>query len=426
MTATRPPAGVDLHGAALVVGVSAYQRIAPLPPARDADDVAAALRDPALCGYAGERVELRVDADATRAAVLDGLDRLAARAGPDASVFIYFSGHGGRVEDGPLADCYFMTVEASWRSPEELARTAISGRELSQRLRAIPAARVTVVLDCCRAGGLAEPKDAAPAPSGPALAPGLPPQALAALARGRGRAVLAASLADGFAYAATAGRRDSVFTHHLLEGLRGGAGGTGGVIRVCDLFDYVQRHVAAEVPQQRPVFKAELEENYALALYRGGEAPPLILPRADDRCAYDAFVSYRREPPDREWVEKALVPRLEALGLKLCLPHRDFRLGAPRVREMERAVEQSRYTIAVLTPRYLEGAFEDFQAVLAQHLGLDERAPRLIPLLREDCRPSLGIRTTEWLDVSDQALEDGTLLRLAQRLREPHREPLSS
>jgi hypothetical protein len=230
---------------------------------------------------------------------------------------------------------------------------------------------------------------------------------------------LAASRADGFAYS-TPGQRNSTFTRHLVEGLRGGAMGTGGVIRVCDLFDYVQRHVTAELPEQRPVFKAELEENYPLALYRGGSPPPFSLREATDASPYDAFVSYRRVSPDREWVERALVPKLEGLGLRLCLAHRDFRLGAPRIREMERAVQQSRYTLAVLSPLYVDGAFEDYQAVLAQHYALETRSPRFIPLVREPCSFPLGVRMTECLDVSDRELEEATLFRLAQRIREPY------
>jgi hypothetical protein len=312
-----------------------------------------------------------------------------------------------------------MPVDSTWRSPEDLARTAISGRELCEPLRRIAAKRVTVVLDCCRAAGIAEAKDAGAS----SLDPRNPSRELAMLAEGRGRAVLAASRADGLAYSAP-GEQNSVFTRYLLEGLRGAAGGTGGVIRVCDLFHYVQQHVAAAMPAQRPVFRAEIEENYPIALYRGGRPPDLALPKPDDGCAYDAFVSYRRVSPDREWVERALVPKLESLGLRLSLAHRDFRLGSPRIREMERAVEASRYTLAVLSPQYLEGAFEEFETLLAQHQSLEGRAPRFIPLMRRECRPALGIRTTEWLDVTDAALEDATLQRLALRLREPYRAPL--
>lgn len=412
---SEPLATPDLKGCALVIGISNYQRITKLPPVQDAEDIAAVLRDPNACGYAGDRVELCTEAAATRAGILSALDTLLARAERGASAFIYFSGHGGRVSEGPLADCYLMPVEASWRSSEDIASSAISGRELSERLRRIQSQRVTVVLDCCRAAGIAEPKDASAVPESLS---GLSAEAVASLAKGRGRAVLAASRADGFAYS-FAGRRNSLFTQHLLEALRGGALGTGGVIRVCDLFDYVQRHVAAELPEQRPVFKAELEENYPLALFRGGVAPPFTLRAASDGFSYDAFISYRRPSPERDWVERVFVPKLEGLGLRLCLAHRDFRLGAPRIREMGRAVERSRRTLAVLTPAYLEGAFEEYQALLAQHQGLEQNAARFIPLLREACSLPLGVRMLEALDVSDPALEQANLARLAQLLREP-------
>jgi hypothetical protein len=411
---------VSLEGWGLVAGVSRYQRIPSLPPVSDAEDIARTLRDPDLCAYAYDHVETLADAEVSRGAMLEALDHLARRAAHGSSVFIYFSGHGGRVTSGPFADCYLMSAEASWETPEDLARTAISGRDFSQHLRAIQASRVTIVLDCCRAAGLAEAKD----PLAPALEPTISSEAVTQIARGRGRAVLAASSVDGRAFVARDGK-NSIFTHHLLCGLRGGANGTGGVIRVCDLFHYVQQRVTAELPQQHPVFKAELEENFPVALYRGGQGSSFALPHAEDGCVYDAFVSYRNTAPDRTWVERTLVPELEAIGLRLCLAGRDFRLGAPRIREMERAVEESRYTLAVLSPRYLDGAFEEFQTLLAQHRALELKAPRLIPLLFEACNPSLGIRTVECLDVTEKGLEGATLLRLAQRLREPHRAPLS-
>jgi len=409
----------DAH--ALVVGVSAYDRIDVLPAVQDAPDVAAVLGDPALCAYPRERVELLVDAAARRDAILRGLDKLTAAAGPDASVFIYFSGHGGRISDDPGSDCYLMPVEATWRSAADLERTAIAGRELSDRLLGIGAARITMVLDCCRAAGLARP---GPTPPPSPLDGQLTSRDVAPLARGRGRVVLAASRADAVAYAA-AGARNSPFTANLLAGLRGKANGTGGVIRICDLFDYVQQQMKAAKPPQIPVFKAELEENFPVALHEGGVAPALVLPPPPDDCAFDAFVSYRRVAADRAWVEQVLVPALERLGLRLCLPERDFRLGAPRIREMERAVETSRYTLGVFTPQYLDGAFEEFQALMAQHQGIEDKAPRFLPLMREPCRPALGIRTVEWLDVSESALEGATLSRLALRLREPRRQPFS-
>jgi hypothetical protein len=194
------------------------------------------------------------------------------------------------------------------------------------------------------------------------------------------------------------------------------------VIRICDLFHYVQQRVAAESAAQRPVFKAELEENYPIALYRGGAAPRLVVPPATDAFDHDAFISYRRtDPADRAWVETVMVPRLEQLGLRLSLEHRDFRLAQPRIREMERAVVRSRYTVAVLTPAYLDGGFEDFQSLLSQHQSWETRVALYLPILRRPCRPSLGVRMASLLDLSSDPEVSAGLQRLALELRQPPR-----
>jgi len=406
----------DAH--ALTIGISRYQHIAPLPDVCDAGDVAAVLVDPGLAGYAPGNVQSLLDAAATRAAILGALDQLAQRTTASSTVFVYFSGHGGRASPAGQDTCYLMPVDGM-AADDAIDRTAISGGELTAQLRAIPAARLTVVLDCCRASGIAEPRDVVAAPA-PALDP-LSPAVLAPLARGRGRAILAASRSDGFSFVVP-GERNGIFTRHLLDGLRGAAQGAGGVIRICDLFTYVQQKVTAEAAGQRPVFKAELEDNYPIALYRGGAAPTVALPPPPDPATYDGFLSYRRaDPADRAWVETVLVPRLEQLGVRLCLEYRDFRLAQPRIREMERAVTHSRYTIAVLTPGYLEGGFEDFQSLLAQHQSWETRVARFIPVMRQPCRPSLGVQLLlqPMLDLSNDSEVDAGLQRLALALREP-------
>jgi hypothetical protein len=416
----------DAH--ALVIGISAYRRVRRLPAVHDAQDVAAVLADPARCGYPPGNVRVLLEEAATRAAILGALDDLAARAGPEAAVFVYFSGHGGSASRAGIERCYLMPVEAAWRDREALEATSISGAELSTRLRALAAARVTVVLDCCRAAGLAEPKDADTSELDE-----LTRSSLAPLAAGRGRAVLAASRADGSAFVRP-GQRNGVFTRHLLDGLRGRASRAGGVIRICDLFDYVQERVVAEQPGQRPVFKAELEENYPIARAPAATAtatatapapgvpPPIPIPPAPDGYAYDVFLSYaRRDPEIRAWVERVLVPFLEGCGLEVCLEHRDFRLGMPRAVEMERAVQHSRYTVAVLAPAYLSDEFAEFQRLLAQHLSLETREPRLVPVLRRECNLALGTRMTSLLDLTRDDEVPAGLARLAVALREPPR-----
>jgi hypothetical protein len=133
-------------------------------------------------------------------------------------------------------------------------------------------------------------------------------------------------------------------------------------------------------------------------------------------AAYDVFLSYRQRDPDRSWVRKALRPALEAGGVRVCIDHRDFRLGAPLVLEMGRAVEQSRFTIAVLSPAYLDSNFTELENVMAEHLGLETSETRLLVVLRQPCSPRLGLRSRLWLDMTDDEEFEGNVGRLLEEL----------
>jgi hypothetical protein len=388
----------DAH--ALVIG---------LPPGvTDAEDVAAVLQDPALCGYPQAQVRTLRGGEATRDAISAGLDALAAAARETSTALVYFSGHGVRARGTDRY--YLLPADGVKTSQDELARTAISNAELTERLRKIAAGRLTVVLDCCRAAEIAD-VELSFALSGDEVAP---------LAEGRGRVVLAAAAATAY----NAGQRNSVFTGHLLEGLRGAAEGVGGVIRICDLFRYVQQRFAEGAVAQQPIFKAELEEDYPIARHRG---TAVELPPPPDDLPYDAFVSFcSDDPADYDWVSDVMVPRLEKLGLRLCLESRDFTLGAPLIKEAERAVRESRYTIAVFSPAYMDGAFAQYQWVLAAHLSMESRTPRLIPLHRRTCALSLEERMTAILDMRREKEVEPQLLKLAKVLRSAPRPRLGN
>jgi len=136
-----------------------------------------------------------------------------------------------------------------------------------------------------------------------------------------------------------------------------------------------------------------------------------------DGFAYDAFISYRHQEPDRAWVRSTLLPRLRAEGLKVCIDYESFRLGAPLVLEMARAVEQSRYTLAILSPAYLQSNFAELENVLAEHLGLEQSQRRLLVVRREACRPRLGIRARLMLDMTDDDQFEDAITRLVDELR---------
>jgi len=402
---------------ALVLGIANYHHVNQLPATvlKDAQDVQVVLTAPDVCGYPSDNGRLLLDGQATQAGIRAALGALAAHCDADATVFLYISSHGGRIESGPYAGEYLLPVDAVCESAESLAATSISGTEFTEALRAIPARKMIVVFDCCHAGGIGQPKDAV----APVLKVGLSESYYDRLREGRGRVILASSRSTESSYVLP-GAENSLFTQHLLAGLRGGAPGPGGVIRIFDLFGYLQPRVTEAQPDQHPIFKAELEENFPVALYLGGKAPVSISPPLPaDTFRYDVFLSYRQQEPDKTWVRRTLLPGLEAQGLRACIDHRDFRLGAPLVKEMERAVQQSRYTLAVLSPVYLESNFTDLENVLAEHLGLEKSQRRLLAILREPCTPRLGMRARLWLDMTDDGEFEMNVARLVYELRQP-------
>jgi hypothetical protein len=139
--------------------------------------------------------------------------------------------------------------------------------------------------------------------------------------------------------------------------------------------------------------------------------------------SYDFFVSYRHREPDKSWVRKTLVPALEAYGLRALIDYRDFRLGAPLITEMARAVEESRYTIAIITSAYIQSNFTELEHVMAKQLGLEKSQIRLIGIMRDADldmeKIRLDIRSSLMLDMTDDNEFDKQVERLAGTIKGP-------
>jgi len=110
----------------------------------------------------------------------------------------------------------------------------------------------------------------------------------------------------------------------------------------------------------------------APAPQKGSEAP----------IRYDVFVSYRHDGVDRTFATE-LVSALEADGYRVAIDERDFPANASFLQEMERAIRQSRFTVAVISPRYLESGHTEEEAIITKVLDMGDRKRRLIPLLIE-------------------------------------------
>lgn len=259
-------------GYALVVGVANYAKFRKLPPmvVKDAEDISQLLTDPATCGYPADHVRLLTDRQATAQGIREGLGWLADQTSSDDTAIFFFSGHGARVESGPQAGNYLITVETN---PRQLQNTAIDSVELTTLLRRIKAGRLLVLLDCCHAGGLGEAKEGLITE----FKSGLDEDLYARLSEGRGRAIIASSRSDEVSLLFY-DMDNSLFTHYLLKALRGEAkpkndrnDRNDGLIRVWHVFEFVSEHVTKHDQRQHPIFKGELENNFPIALYAGGQ-----------------------------------------------------------------------------------------------------------------------------------------------------------
>jgi hypothetical protein len=260
-----PPSGAFEGGHALLVGVANYPRVNPLPETvlDDARDLRALLTDPATCGYPADHVVQLLDDEATGTHLRAALADLAARTGPEDTAIVFFSGHGAHAPDpkgfpNPSGLQYILPYDCD---PRDLPGTAIGGDEMTGLLREVRADRLLVLFDSCHSGGAGDPKGPLPQ-----VKRGLSEDYYQALAQGVGRVVIASSRPDEVSWALR-GMRNSLFTHYLLEALRGQGKTLGdGYVRVFDVF----RHVADRVPtraEQHPIFKATaMEEDFPIAL----------------------------------------------------------------------------------------------------------------------------------------------------------------
>jgi hypothetical protein len=141
-----PPPRPAAH--ALILAIGAYGNgIPPLPGvAHDADSAALMAR---ALGVPEANTTVLKDATLTLAGMRAALDGLEARVMPNDEVFLYYSGHGTRLNafDGRAARCAEALVSADAQ--------AFMDEELQDRLQRISAKarRLVVFLDACHAGG---------------------------------------------------------------------------------------------------------------------------------------------------------------------------------------------------------------------------------------------------------------------------------
>lgn len=150
-----------------------------------------------------------------------------------------------------------------------------------------------------------------------------------------------------------------------------------------------------------------------------------MMAETDATYRYDAFISYSHK--DAQWVQHWLVPKLEAQGLKIAIDYRDFEVGRSSMVNMERAVANSRHTVLVLTPNWVNSQYSDFEALLVQTDDPNGLQRRLLPLMLEPCVPPKRISILTYADFRDKQQWEDELPHLIAAIQDeetlPERRP---
>ena len=136
------------------------------------------------------------------------------------------------------------------------------------------------------------------------------------------------------------------------------------------------------VPFLAACFAALLQAVPTGTLPVGMRAQVPASPASASTLRYDVFISYRHGGRDGDFACELLVA-LERSGYSVAIDERDFPANASFLQEMERCIRESRFTVSIISPRYLDSGNCEEEAILCKVLDMNDRRRRLIPMIIE-------------------------------------------
>ncbi|SED91354.1 Outer membrane protein assembly factor BamB, contains PQQ-like beta-propeller repeat [Streptomyces sp. 3213] len=220
-------------------------------PAHDAEALAEVLRDPHIAAF--DEVTVLVDEPHHRIGQVIG-EFFGGRRHDDLTL-LYFTGHGLKDDEGRLH------LAAADTRRDNLLFTSLPAEQIDRAMSGCMSRRQVLILDCCYSGAF---------PAAARLTKGDADVHTLERFQGRGRTVLTASDATQYSFEGdrvSGSAPQSVFTRHLVRGLRdGGADLDGdGDITLDELYAYVHDRVVGEMPQQRPKKQDDVEGRIVIA-----------------------------------------------------------------------------------------------------------------------------------------------------------------
>ena len=309
---------------AIVVGVSKYQdgSINLKYADRDAEALYELLKTPSGGGFAEEHICKLVNEDATTANITRALRSFLKRPGKEDIVLLYFACHGAPDTDRPDI-LYLLTHDTD---PKDIAGTALPMREINLSLKEnLLAERVIIIADTCHSAGIS--KGGARDAGDNSGAINLYLQEVGAAQKGI--ALLTSAEANQVSFEDEQwGGGHGVFTHFLLEGMKGAADckPKNGIVTVGELFEYVRENVKrATGDRQHPCIGPDsFDRNLPIAITAGISAQEQyelgcqlyqIALKLDDKYCFESASRHLREA----------IRQAEIVGRKL--PEAHLQLG---------------------------------------------------------------------------------------------------
>ena len=104
-----------------------------------------------------------------------------------------------------------------------------------------------------------------------------------------------------------------------------------------------------------------------------------IYNQLDGNFVYDAFVAYSSHGEERPWVHTTLREKLEGEhGLKLCMYHRDFKVGRDLADTIVEGINSSSKILLILSPTFLNSCWCEFEVRMANEKVVKERRDAVI------------------------------------------------
>ncbi len=101
--------------------------------------------------------------------------------------------------------------------------------------------------------------------------------------------------------------------------------------------------------------------------------------RLENDFVYDAFVAYSSHREERPWVHTTLREKLEGEhGLKLCMYHRDFKVGRDLADTIVEGINSSSKILLILSPTFLNSCWCEFEVRMANEKVVKERRDAVI------------------------------------------------